>query len=76
MPDRYRDYLIIDPVPDVFVCGHVHCSDEGYYKNVALICASTWQEKTKYQEELGHEPQPGIVHFYNAKTRNIVTVQF
>ncbi len=76
VPDRKRDYLIIDPVPDVFVCGHVHYSAEGYYKNTALICASCWQDITKYQEEWGHVPQPGIVHFYNMKSRNIINIQF
>ncbi len=66
-----RDYLVIDPQPDVFVTGHVHTFSYGIYKGVHLINASAWQEQTKYQKMMNFNPDPGKVSIINFHTDEV-----
>ncbi len=53
-----RDGLVIDPVPDIFVTGHVHTFGVDRYKGVLLLNASTWQAETEYQRMRNISPVP------------------
>jgi len=53
-----KDYMVIDPVPDVFVTGHVHGAGISEYRGVRLINASTWQAQTPFQRMKNFHPQP------------------
>ena len=76
VPDTNKDPLVIDTVPDFFVTGHIHKSKTGQYKNITLICCSCWQDKTPFQEKVGHHPEPGRVPVVNLKTREIRILKF
>lgn len=76
LPDQTVDPLFIDIVPDIFATGHIHRTSVSDYKGVALINSSCWQGKTKFQERLGHNPQPSRVPVFNLKTRAIKIINF
>jgi len=65
-----KDYLVIDPVPDIFVTGHVHGAGASEYRGVRLINASTWQAQTSFQRMHNFHPVPAklpLVHLGTGK---------
>ncbi len=76
VPDRNRDPLVIETVPDFFISGHIHKSVSANYKGTTLICGSCWQSKTAFQEKVGHHPEPGRVPVVNLQTREIKILKF
>ncbi len=76
IPDRDRDHLVIEEVPDFFVCGHLHKCAVANYKTTTMICGSTWQAKTLFQEKVGHKPEPARVPVVNLKTRMATILKF
>ncbi len=71
-----KDYLFINEVPDIFHCGHVHTNGYANYKGVHLINSGTWQGKTKYQEQLGHQPTPARVPVMNLANHELTMLHF
>ncbi len=71
-----KDYLTIEREPDVFVAGHFHSHVNQSYKDVNVVCASTFQAQTDFQKRVGHEPDPGKVTVVDYKTRNTEVKQF
>ncbi len=63
-----KDYLVINPVPDIFVTGHVHRTTVDKYRNITLINASAWQSQTPFQMMHNFHPDPGKVVVTNLKT--------
>ncbi len=76
IPEKAKDHLVIDRIPDFFVSGHIHKSVVANYRNITMICGSCWQAKTKFQEKVGHNPEPGRVPLVNLKTREIKILKF
>ncbi len=76
VPDVDEDPLVIDKVPDIFVCGDMHRSDISQYNNVLTINCSCWQSKTDFQEKIGNDPDPAKVPIFNLKTREIKIINF
>lgn len=76
IPDPDTDPLVIDPVPDFFVTGHIHYSMVANYRNVTMISGSCWQRTTSFQEKLGHQPEPARVPVVNLKTRDVKILKF
>ena len=76
IPDKRKDYLVIDRVPDFFVTGHIHKTSVSQYRNVTLICGSCWQSTTSFQEKLGHHPEPCRVPIVNLKNRQVKVLRF
>lgn len=76
LPDQSMDPLLISTVPDIFVTGHIHRTSVSDYRGVALINSSCWQGKTKFQERLGHNPQPSRLPIFNLKTRATKIINF
>ncbi|MBI2143540.1 metallophosphoesterase [Candidatus Woesearchaeota archaeon] len=76
LPDPAVDPLFIGTVPDIFVTGHVHRTSVSEYKGITLINSSCWQGKTKFQERLGHNPQPSKLPLLNLKTRAVKIINF
>jgi DNA polymerase II small subunit len=65
-----KDYLVIDPVPDIFVTGHVHGAGVSEYRGVRIINASTWQAQTSFQRMHNFHPVPAklpVVHLGTGK---------
>lgn len=71
-----KDYLVIEQVPHIFASGHVHKVSYNYYNGVHLICSSTWQDRTAFQEKVGHHPEPGKVPIYFAKDKKVKILNF
>ncbi|MBI2143346.1 DNA-directed DNA polymerase II small subunit [Candidatus Woesearchaeota archaeon] len=76
LPDQAADPLFIGVVPDIFATGHVHRTSVSDYKGIILINSSCWQGKTKFQERLGHNPQPARLPIFNLKTRATKIINF
>jgi DNA polymerase II small subunit len=71
-----RDWLVIDDVPDILHCGHVHVTSVGSYRKTLLINSGTFQSQTNYQKLIGIEPTPGIIPLVNLHTLNVKTLNF
>ncbi|HDP73535.1 MAG TPA: hypothetical protein ENN46_01080 [Candidatus Woesearchaeota archaeon] len=76
IPDPNEDPMLIKEIPDVFVTGHIHYTCVSNIGNTVLLSASAWQDKTSFQEKLGHDPEPCRVPVLNLKTRKINVLRF
>jgi len=76
LPAYDEDPLLIKKIPDFLITGHIHYSAVANYKGITTICGSCWQAKTKFQEKLGHNPEPGRVPIVNLKTRDVKVLRF
>ena len=71
-----KDYLIIDPVPDIIHCGHVHTIGIEKYKNVLLINSGTWQAQTDFQRRVNICPDPAKVPIVDLETMRPQIIDF
>jgi DNA polymerase II small subunit len=71
MSPEEQDTLVIEEVPDVFHCGHVHIYDCTKYREVWVVNSGTFQARTKYMQKLGVEPTPGHVSILNLQTHQL-----
>ncbi|MCF7798739.1 metallophosphoesterase [Candidatus Woesearchaeota archaeon] len=76
IPDTQEDPLVIDPIPDIFVTGHIHRAQVKNYRNVTCINSSGWTEITEDQEKRGLEPQPARILALSLKSREIKVMNF
>ena len=76
VPDKEKDEMVIEKIPDFFIGGHVHKSAVSTYRGVSLITGSCWQAKTAFQEKIGNEPDPCKVPIINLQTREIKIMDF
>ena len=74
-PER-SDHLIIDPVPDIIHCGHVHTVGVSKYRGVTLINSGTWQSQTEFQKRMNLEPVPGCASIVNLNTLETSILKF
>ncbi len=54
-----KDYLVIDTIPDLLHCGHVHKYGQDKYNGVQIVNTATWQGQTSFQKSKGIEPDVG-----------------
>ena len=71
-----QDFLFINDIPNFIVSGHVHKSSVGSYKGIKLLSSSCWQDKTPFQEKVGHNPDPGKVPLINLRDGKVKLLQF
>lgn len=76
VPDPRADPLVIEQIPDIFVAGHIHKAGGEIYRGVNIICCSTFQARTDFQERVGHMPDPGKVPVLNLQTRKLSMIEF
>ncbi|MGV9172686.1 MAG: DNA-directed DNA polymerase II small subunit [Promethearchaeia archaeon] len=62
------DWLVIDEVPDIFHCGHIHINGKGNYHGVSLVNSGCFQAQTEFMKSFGIEPTPGIVPIFELDT--------
>jgi len=74
-PER-RDFMVIETPPDILHCGHVHVLGHESYRGTLLVNSGAWQKQTKYQEEMGLVPTPGIIPVVNLQTLEVTTINF
>lgn len=75
VPEK-KDYLVVDPIPDVFHAGHVHKNGYTKYRGCLVVNSGTFQDRTEYQEMLGHIPTPGVVPVFFPATNSLREVNF
>ncbi|MFQ5758741.1 MAG: DNA-directed DNA polymerase II small subunit [Candidatus Bathyarchaeia archaeon] len=71
-----RDFMVIESPPDILHCGHVHVLKYELYRGTFLINSGAWQKQTKYQEEMGLVPTPGIIPVVNLQTLEVMPINF
>jgi len=76
VPTEHEDPLVIEKVPDFFVCAHIHKAIVNQYQNVTNICSSCWQKRTEFQSRVGHVPEVSRVPIINLKTRETRIMKF
>ncbi len=67
-----QDHFVIDPIPDILHCGHVHTVGVSHYKNVLTINSGTWQSQTEFQKRMNLQPMPAratVVNLANMEHR-------
>ncbi len=70
------DHFVIDPVPDILHCGHVHTVGVKNYKNVLLINSGTWQDQTEFQKRVNVVPMPALVPVVDLENFKTTLLQF
>ncbi len=53
-----KDHFVIDDIPDILHCGHVHTVGVSRYKDVLAVNSDTWQSQTEYQKRMNLMPNP------------------
>jgi DNA polymerase II small subunit len=71
-----RDFMVVDPVPDVLHSGHVHTFGELNYRGTLLINSGTWQAQTSFQSNMGLEPTPSIIPVLDLSTLKVMRRNF
>jgi DNA polymerase II small subunit len=71
-----RDFMVVDPVPDILHSGHVHTFGELSYRGTLLINSGTWQSQTSFQSNMGLEPTPSIVPVVDLSTLQVIRRNF
>lgn len=71
-----RDFMVIERPPDILHCGHVHVLGYESYRGTLLINSGAWQKQTKFQEEMGLVPTPGIIPVVNLQTLEVTPINF
>ncbi|WP_406660347.1 DNA-directed DNA polymerase II small subunit [Methanolobus sp. ZRKC3] len=66
-----NDHFVLNQIPDILHCGHVHTVGVEWYKNVLLINSGTWQDQTEFQKRVNVVPTPAqvpVVDLENLRT--------
>jgi DNA polymerase II small subunit len=71
-----RDFMVVDPVPDVFHCGHVHAFGEMNYRGTLVVNSGTWQSQTSFQANMGLEPTPSIIPVVDLSDLSVIRRNF
>lgn len=71
-----EDMLVIETVPDVLHCGHVHVLDYQTYKGVLMINSGTFQGITEFQRNMGLEPTPALVPILDLSDLSVTIKNF
>ncbi len=53
-----KDHFVIDLIPDILHCGHVHTVGVSRYKEVLTVNSGTWQSQTEFQKRMNLQPVP------------------
>lgn len=53
-----KDLFVIDEIPDILHCGHVHTVGVSKYRDVLTINSGTWQSQTEFQKRMNLTPVP------------------
>lgn len=70
------DYMVIEKIPQIFHCGHVHTIGIEKYKNIILINSGTWQSQTSFQKKVNIIPNPAKVPVINLEDGKTCILDF
>jgi DNA polymerase II small subunit len=70
-----KDWLVLDPLPDILHTGHLHKNGCGWYHGALLINSGCFQGQTDFMDNLGIEPdfgKPTIVYTKDKLTPQVI----
>ncbi|MEA1906186.1 MAG: DNA-directed DNA polymerase II small subunit [Euryarchaeota archaeon] len=70
------DHFVIDRIPHILHCGHVHTIGVDRYKGVTAINAGTWQSQTEFQKRVNLEPVPAHAAIVDLATLDTRMIRF
>jgi len=71
VPNREKDGLVIEEVPDIIVCGGQHRAEVGSCNNILMVAGSCWQANG-----VGNISELCRVPLFNLKTREVKVLDF
>ena len=71
-----NDHFVLNQIPDILHCGHVHTVGVEWYKNVLLINSGTWQDQTEFQKRVNVVPTPAQVPVVDLETFRTTILRF
>lgn len=71
-----HDHLLINPIPDILVTGHVHRTAVYRERGMTLINASAWQSQTPFQAMHNFHPDPAKIVVTNLRTGRCRIIDF
>ena len=71
-----KDHFVIDPIPDILHCGHVHTVGVSRYRDVLTINSGTWQSQTEFQKRMNLQPMPGRATVVDLSTMGYTIKEF
>ncbi len=71
-----EDYLVIDEIPDVMHCGHLHKYGCKEYRGVLMVNSATFQAQTLFMKRQGIDPTPGRVPIVDLETQDVKAINF
>ncbi len=71
-----KDHFVIDMIPDILHCGHVHTVGVSRYKDVLTINSGTWQSQTQYQKRMNLQPMPAKATVVDLESMNYTIGDF
>lgn len=71
-----NDHFIINTVPEILHCGHVHTVGSAKYRGVSLINSGTWQSQTEYQRTMNLTPMPARASIVDLGTLETKILRF
>jgi DNA polymerase II small subunit len=75
VPEK-SDRFVIETIPDILHCGHIHTFGVSRYHGVTLVNSGTWQEKTEYQRRLNITPVPGRIPIIDLQSMDVQVLRF
>lgn len=75
VPDNEEDPLILHEIPDFFITGHLHTTQEKTWNGITMLSCSCWVPMTEYQMKQGLKIDPGKFMLINLKTRQVEAIK-
>ncbi len=70
------DRLVIDPLPEILLTGHVHICGITRYRGVLGVNAGTWQSQTSFQKQMNIHPTPARAFVVDLQTLQTEVMDF
>jgi DNA polymerase II small subunit len=70
-----KDWLVVDEIPAIFHCGHIHINGLGEHRGVQLVNSGCFQAQTEFMKSFGIQPTPGIVPVVELDTLNAYSIK-
>ncbi len=71
-----KDHFVIDPLPDILHCGHVHTVGVSNYRNILAVNSGTWQSQTEFQKRMNLTPDPARATVVDLSNMNYRVIPF
>ena len=68
---EHQYHYVINKLPSIPQCGHVHTVGIARYKGVAAINSGTWQFPSKFQKKMNIPPTPAAVPIVDMATMKV-----